>query len=294
MSALVQQTVRLQRMAGLARRPRRQPRMLPPSSIEREYALRILALVALTRAAFEPMMAELPGLLASAARERADDARFDAGEGRRIQQLIDAARERLHNAFGSGELERLAYEFANRTSRFNRDELIRQTRAAFGVDVIGGDRKVGGIVEGFVSENVALIKNIPTKLADDIGGAALRAVTSGTLHGDLAGELEERFGVARNRAKLIARDQVGKLTGQINIARQREIGGTGYIWRTSHDRRVRGTPGGAFPHAHPSHFARDGKRFTYDNPPEGGHPGEAILCRCNAEPDFTGLVEGWD
>lgn len=276
-------TVQAHRAFGTARPRRRQPRMLAPDGIVREYTLAILRYVALTRAAFEQLFAELPELLASAARERQDADRADAGESKRIQALVDAARERIANAFGADELERLAGEFGSRTSVFNREQLARQTRAAFGVDVIGTDRKVGGIVEGFVAENVALIKNIPAKLADDIGGAALRAVTTGQLHSDLAKDIEARFGVARSRAKLIARDQVSKLTGQINIARQKELGGTGYIWRTSNDERVRD-----------EHKALNGQRFEYDEPPSEGHPGEAIQCRCYAEPDFNGLIEGWD
>jgi len=45
-----------------------------------------------------------------------------------------------------------------------------------------------------------------------------------------------------------------------------------YIWRTAGDGKVRG-----------SHADRDGKTFSWDNPPAGGHPGEAPNCRCTAE-----------
>lgn len=46
-----------------------------------------------------------------------------------------------------------------------------------------------------------------------------------------------------------------------------------YIWRTVGDEKVRG-----------EHAARNGKRFSWDNPPEGGHAGEDYNCRCWAEP----------
>ena len=46
-----------------------------------------------------------------------------------------------------------------------------------------------------------------------------------------------------------------------------------YIWRTSGDNKVR-----------TAHAMREGKVFSWDNPPEGGHPGEAYGCRCTAEP----------
>lgn len=45
-----------------------------------------------------------------------------------------------------------------------------------------------------------------------------------------------------------------------------------YIWHTAGDGKVRS-----------SHAERNGKEFLWDNPPEGGHPGEAPNCRCTAE-----------
>lgn len=286
-----QQTVRLARAVGIARPRRRLPQQLAPRMIELEYARALIAIVEATRAAFQPLMLELPGLLEAAQRERADDARADAGEGRRIQALIDAARARLASTFTTGELEALALRIASRTARHNQEQLGRQIKAALGVDVFASDRKLGAIVDGFVSENVALIKNIPDKIASDIGLATTRAITSGTLHGDLAVEITERIGMGITRAKLVARDQVGKLYGQINMARQRELGVDRYTWRTVQDRRVRGTPGGAFPNAVPSHYHRNGVEFSWSKPPAGGHPGEAILCRCWAEPDFSTILD---
>lgn len=42
-----------------------------------------------------------------------------------------------------------------------------------------------------------------------------------------------------------------------------------YIWRTQGDGKVR-----------PEHAERDDEEFDWDNPPPGGHPGEAPNCRC--------------
>lgn len=45
-----------------------------------------------------------------------------------------------------------------------------------------------------------------------------------------------------------------------------------YIWRTQRDSKARS-----------SHAEREGKIFRWDDPPEGGHPGEDSNCRCWAE-----------
>lgn len=48
---------------------------------------------------------------------------------------------------------------------------------------------------------------------------------------------------------------------------------THYVWRTRRDGKVRS-----------SHAEREGQVFSWDDPPEGGHPGEDYGCRCTAEP----------
>jgi SPP1 gp7 family putative phage head morphogenesis protein len=54
---------------------------------------------------------------------------------------------------------------------------------------------------------------------------------------------------------------------------------THYIWRTQGDNKTR-----------PSHAANNGKTFSWDNPPETGHPGESYGCRCWAEPTAEGDI----
>lgn len=50
---------------------------------------------------------------------------------------------------------------------------------------------------------------------------------------------------------------------------------THYTWRTVGDGKVRH-----------SHAGRDGRIFAWTEPPEGGHPGAAPNCRCQAEPYY--------
>lgn len=61
--------------------------------------------------------------------------------------------------------------------------------------------------------------------------------------------------------------------GLINELRQRGLGIRQYVWRSRDDGRVRS-----------AHAAHDDQVFSWDNPPESGHPGQAFNCRCFAEP----------
>jgi SPP1 gp7 family putative phage head morphogenesis protein len=130
-----------------------------------------------------------------------------------------------------------------------------------------------------------LIKDLARDSYRKIATKVLAAVDDGRLWRDLAPEIEEVLGPgAKKRAALIARDQVGKLYGQVQAERHVEIGVRRFIWRTVEDRRVR-----------QSHRNWNGREFSYDDPPRGKDgrkvmPGEEILCRCNGEPVFDDIA----
>lgn len=293
MTSTAQQTanyLRLRRSLGLRDRRRRLPRQLYPKTVEREYVRRLYSLIDEMESVVASGMPEILRLLEFA---RAERLRQDAGEGRRTAELAEQMAAKLKALAQPGKVLRLAQEFAERTSTAQRLEIQKQTKAALGVDIFVSDRRIPPLIEGFVAENAALITNIPAKTADEIAQTITRAYSNATTVQDLQKEIEHRFKLTRDRARLIARDQIGKLNGQVNEARQKELGVTRYIWRTVKDERVRGDPDGKYPRAEPSHFDREGQTFSYDDPPEGGHPGQDYQCRCYAEPvysDILGLV----
>jgi len=102
----------------------------------------------------------------------------------------------------------------------------------------------------------------------------------------LSRQIKEVAGVTDRRAKIISRDQISKANAELTQYRQTDLGVEKYKWRTAKDERVRGNPSGRFPNAVPSHYAREGKIFSWSEAPSGGHPGMAVLCRCFADPVF--------
>lgn len=271
--------VRFHRQLGLSKRRRRIPKQIYPKSVEVEYGKAIIAMVARARPAYAPLLAELPALLARAAIARADDDAFETDAGR-ARRLVAEATDRMRAAIQPRDLEALAKKFGTRTEVFQKAQLQRQIHAALGVDVLASDAKLPALLDHFVHENVALIRAIPEKMAIELDKQVTRAFTSGTRHEVLAREIEDRFEIGERHARLIARDQVGKLAGQVNASRQKSIGITQFVWQTVGDERVR-----------EEHEELDGQTFDYDDPPDEGLPGEAVLCRCSAEPVFDGILD---
>lgn len=268
--------LRQRRELGIAKRRSRMPRQRWPQVIYREYLRNLMMILDDVRALLAPLLDQLPRLTEAAAAVRKDDVDHEG-----MRSLIEIAREKMRRQLSTSALDQLARQFADRTGKFQKDQLMRQARAALGVDIFIGDRKLRASVDAFAAENVALIRTLGESTFADIEMMSTRALTTGVRHEDLAKQIQAKFGNSANRAKLIARDQIGKLYGQVNADRQKELGLTSFVWRTVGDERVRD-----------EHAALEGKTFKYDDPPDGELPGEPINCRCSAEPDFSGILDG--
>lgn len=272
--------------------PQPMPPQIQPTVIEARYASRLRSLVGgAIRRAYAPLLRALPDLLASARAERGDraDWRVDGTHsGQSASAAVRAAQREMAGDLRAPGVRKSVRDAAGDVGDHNRVQLGKQVKAVLGID-LAGDANLAPIVSGFVHENVKLITGIGPKLAADVEGAVLKAMTTGQLHEDLAAVLRDRFGIAENRAELIAVDQIGKLNGQVNAQRAMDLGVSRFTWRTVGDERVRGNPNGKYPRAVPSHYDRDGKVYEYASPPKGAKgepelPGVPIRCRCSAEP----------
>ncbi|EHK4052283.1 minor capsid protein, partial [Shigella flexneri] len=142
---------------------------------------------------------------------------------------------------------------------------------------------VGQVMQSIIAEQVKYIKSLPLEAADrvyDIQNKAIEAVVTGGRAEQFAKEIASTGDVAKSRADLIARTELGRATGALDMARAIAIGSDGYIWRTADDGDVRD-----------SHDHMKGKFVRWDSPPtlDGmtGHAGELPNCRCYKEIVFV-------
>jgi SPP1 gp7 family putative phage head morphogenesis protein len=196
-----------------------------------------------------------------------------------IGDTIDGIETSFFQRWTRERMAALVHPIAVETERYQAVQLNRQLRSAVAVDVVGSEPWLGRAIDEFTHENVALIKSVGSRFFDDLESHLKREIADGTRWEELAGIIEERYGVAGSRAELIARDQVGKFFGDLNRVRQTDLGVTKFVWRTSNDNRVR-----------EEHEQLEGQVFEWANPPSEGTPGEPVGCRCNAEPDLTDLL----
>ncbi len=196
-----------------------------------------------------------------------------------VHSDFEDAFEKVSGMFGGlrQTAQRLAELAAQRSAEQVDNSLKAALQQSVSVDITGAlsSEALKGPMEKAIVTNVELIKSIPSQYLDRVKKEVYNGTSQGMRWEDIATKVQEAGDVTESRAKLIARDQVSKMNGSFNRARQTSMGVEKYIWQTSGDERVRDT-----------HAQNDGKVFSWDDPPDTGHPGEDIQCRCVALPYF--------
>lgn len=248
--------------------PRRPRKWRYPAGQEADYAA---ALDQIARRTTEAVTAHV--LPALGAAQRADDLNSIPETEGWYETLRQAFLAALSAASVDDEaVGSLVALVARRVERFNAEQFHRTIRQAYGVDIFKAEPRLGQLATVWEAENIKLIKSIPAQYLEGLHGKVVAAVQKGTSLRELTALVRQTYKMPRNRAELIARDQVGKLNGQLTEYRQQNIGVEEYRWRGVLDERER-----------EEHVAREGEVFRWDKPPEDGHPGQPIRCRCWAE-----------
>lgn len=197
---------------------------------------------------------------------------------------------------------------AENMEKFNQREWDAFKKIAVGTAFSEEDAWTQGVVDEWARTQVTLI----TKASNDMRDAVARRVRKGVAEGQNNDEIKALImrdlpGISTRRAAIIARDQTAKLNADLSQGRMEQAGIETYIWSTSMDERVRGLPGGKYANAVPSHYLMEGLICRWDDPtkyrnasgewvarPMGApllHPGQDIMCRCVALPNWGELDE---
>ncbi len=255
------------------------PVILHPVPIEREYTRDLLKRFTLLFELTQTQLIDrLPSLLAQAAAEL-EPQRFDAFPDE-LDSIINGIGVEFARELTDSELQSLAKLHGTRTSEWNRAQNDKVFKAVLGVDVFRSEPYIGPIMQSFAQANSNLITTLSQRHINDVRGIALQGVRQGLSAKAVEELIRARVGKTEANLRLIARDQVSKLNGQLTKVRQTGLGVKSYIWRTSLDERVRH-----------SHRVKEGVEFDWAKAPaDTGHPGEDFQCRCYPEPKLEELI----
>lgn len=182
----------------------------------------------------------------------------------------------------ASESETIAGRFVRMLNSISSNNFQSQMKAA--------GRKVNNedwldlLMKEHISSNVAMIKNLNHTIIEPLEELLLRRVRAGHSTSQTVLEIRALTHATEDKAAFWARDQTGKILGQMNAERHKNAGIKKFKWRDSDDESVRIT-----------HKERNGKVYSYDDPPDGELPGEPYNCRCIAQPVFDfDSTEGGD
>lgn len=175
----------------------------------------------------------------------------------------------------------LATKVVMDTSKEVDKQIASHTKTILGVDLTpffrGAD--IQDEIDNQIAANVSLIKSIPSQYTDKLEALVMNALQTGQTNQELAQKIKKLGHSTDVRARLIARDQMGKINSAINKKRQTSLGVATYDYLSAKDEKVR-----------PLCRRHHGQTFRWDTPPEGGHPGEKIGCRCTAVPNYEDIL----
>lgn len=185
---------------------------------------------------------------------------------------------------------------------FDNNDFSKMVHKGINVDVPITSPWWNDMRSSWAEDNYSLIVSNAKNYVSEINTLTEQAVVNGFSARKLTDNIKQATTKLTDKhCKLLARDQIGKLNGQITESQMQEIGLDLYVWSTSNDDRVR-----------ESHAIMEGllcrwddaSVCSYDNGktwvdrPAGAvelHPGQDIQCRCVPLaffPELTAEVEG--
>lgn len=264
-------------------------RISAPKQLERDYERRLVEfLQSAYKIISSRVISQLPRWSKAFEQNRPSNVKNDSDPSDDIMQAMDEVKVALSREYSEDEIRRLAQKQGLTIAQYNEKILKNGFQRVLGFDVFFAQPYLKTELNMFSTLNTRLIVGMRDEMLNRVEKNVMQGFSRGLRHEEIAKQLEDYIdplnGTIRSRARLIARDQVNKLNGQLTELRQNELGVTRYVWRTSLDERVRD-----------SHKSKEGKIFEWSNPPsDTGNPGEDIQCRCWAEPVLSDLLETAD
>jgi len=255
----------------------KQYRVKYPHQIERQYRTALVRyispLFALTKKYIYPEITRIKNQFLSEA------GRIDSYSDE-ISDVVGGIELRWSKLVSDNPSKQLVLPFATATELQSKNEFNKEAKSLLGINPIMSKTWLPGLRNSWVTANVGLITSISSQYFTQIEGIIRRGVESGTSTKKIQKELQNRFSVTRNRARLIARDQIGKYYGSMHKERSVDLGITHFRWITAGDERVR-----------TEHRLLDRRRFSWKMGADGLYPGLDIQCRCIAENDYSVFFE---
>lgn len=229
------------------------------------------------------LVPRLPDLLDSFAKHHPELSRVKKKDDETddLKRIIEQIYLEVTGAVDSDDIKGFTTIVGQDVSAINRVSLLQNIKDVANIDLLLEEPWLDSALGLFAVQNADLIQSVTDQLLDKVSARVYDAFRQGDRSESLSQDLKDILDITDSKAAFIARDQIGKLNGQLDRLRQTELGVDKYVWRGMDDDRERDT-----------HRENNDEIFSWDDPPlETGHPGEDYNCRCYAEPVLDELID---
>lgn len=149
----------------------------------------------------------------------------------------------------------------------------RTVKAAVGIDIapLTLSADTADAMDAALQRAAALLQGNVDELRKRLDTILWNGIAAGKTREQITADAQDALSISTRRARNTAEDQLLSFVGELNRSRQTQAAVSEYFW--THN-----------PSSHPRwwHVARNGKVFSWAQPPEDGHPGSLPFCRCTA------------
>lgn len=220
---------------------------------------------------------------------------------------VDFLINRLHQkqqemfVYGKEALDNQIRSFAESTSVQNQGQFEKFQRVAIGTTFQPQEDWIRGTIKTWVTNNHNLLRGMTDEYIKKLELEVVSGFQDGLASSSIIANIKKMDKtMTTTRAKLLGRDQIGKLNGIYSKNRMQQAGLSMYIWMTALDERVRDThramEGSVNKWNDASVYSKD-NGVTFINRPsvmQGAIPGSQIQCRCTSKPHFDELIGNID
>lgn len=216
-----------------------------------------------------------------------DGVAMDANLGGQLDLMFGRLNKHWGKVFGklARTLAKTTVSRVDRLSKRRLDQSLKELSGGLTIKTPELPESMISTLQAATARNVGLIKSIHSKFHEQVSQEVLNNIGDQQAVYENAKKLVSRVyfhgETTEERARLIARDQVAKMSSEMSAARAKSAGITKFKWRHS----------GASADPRKLHLQYNNQIFSYDDLPiidertkEKGLPGQAINCRCVAVP----------
>ena len=223
--------------------------------------------------------------------------------GDELKSLIAVEQARLDKIYGGDapQVRTMITATGVDISDFNTKQSQKFFKDILGIEFFVTEPWETEVVSAWSETNFGLIKSLSTEYIKGVNTIVSEGLQFGKTSNAIMGEIRKlNKQITDSRARLIARDQVGKLNGVLSKRRMADAGIDMYLWMTANDERVRS-----------KHKTLNNKLMRWDDntvysEDKGktwkarsgdmyrGIPGQDIQCRCSSSPFFDDMIEEID